>query len=136
MMLKMVLRRLGIGVITLLVVSVLVFIGTSILPGDVAQIILGQGATPETLAALRRDLGLDQPAVVRYFQWLGDLFTGDLGTSKAGGASISSLIAGRMGNTMVMAGIVAAISIPMSICLLYTSPSPRDGLLSRMPSSA
>lgn len=125
MMLNMVLRRLGIGVITLLVVSILVFVGTSILPGDVAQIILGQGATPETLAALRHELGLDQPAVVRYFKWLGSLFTGDLGTSKAGGASISSMIGARMGNTMVMAGIVAAISIPLSICLgLYAAMHP------------
>lgn len=117
MMLQMVLRRLGIGIFTLLVVSVLVFVGTSILPGDVAQIILGQGATTETLTALRKELGMDQPAVVRYFQWLGNLATGDLGISKAGGASISSMIAGRLGNTLIMAGLVAAISIPLSIFL-------------------
>jgi len=117
MMMKMVLRRIGIGFATLLVVSVLVFIGTSILPGDVAQIILGQSATPSTLAALRAELGLDQPAYVRYFKWLGDMFTGDLGTSKAGGASISSLISGRLGNTMLLAGLVALISIPLSVVL-------------------
>ncbi|MDA9982106.1 ABC transporter permease [Gammaproteobacteria bacterium] len=117
MMLQMVLRRLGIGVVTLWVVSVLVFAGTNILPGDVAQIILGQSATPETLAALRAELGLDQPAYMQYLGWVGDMFTGDLGTSKAGGAAISDMIGGRFGNTMFLAGIVALISIPLSVFL-------------------
>jgi peptide/nickel transport system permease protein len=117
MMMRMVWQRIGIGLATLWVVSVIVFIATSILPGDVAQIILGQGATPETLAALRAELGLDQPGYVRYFSWLGNMATGDLGISKAGGATISSLIGGRLGNTMMMAGLVALISIPISIAL-------------------
>ena len=117
MMFQMVNRRIAIGVATLLVVSVIVFIGTSILPGDVAQIILGQSATPETLAVLRAQLGLDEPGYIRYFLWLGDMMTGDLGISKAGGASIASLIGGRLGNTMVLAGLVAVISIHLSIAL-------------------
>ncbi len=117
MMMQMVLRRILIGVATMVVVSIIVFIMTSILPGDVAQIVLGQAATPETLAALRKELGLDQPGYIRYFQWLGDMFTGDLGISKAGGAAISDLIGGRLGNTMMMAGLVALISIPISIFL-------------------
>ncbi len=117
MMMQMVLQRIGIGLATLLVVSVIVFLMTSWLPGDVAQIVLGQSATPETLAALRKELGMDQPLYVQYFGWLGDMMTGDLGTSKAGGASISSLIGGRLGNTLMMAGWVAAISIPISIAL-------------------
>ena len=90
MMMRMVLQRLGIGIATLFVVSVIVFVITSILPGDVADIILGQSATPETLAALRAELGMDQPWYIRYFSWLGNLATGDLGISKAGGATISS----------------------------------------------
>ncbi len=117
MMMQMALRRVWIGFATMVVVSVIVFIMTSILPGDVAQIVLGQSATPETLAALRRELGLDQPAYVRYFLWLGDMATGDLGTSKAGGAAIADLIGGRFANTMVLAGLVALISIPISIFL-------------------
>ena len=117
MMTRMVLQRIGIGFVTLFVVSVIVFLATSILPGDVAQIILGQSATPETLAALRAELGMDRPGYVRYFLWLGNMVSGDLGTSKAGGASISSLIGGRIGNTMLMAGLVALISIPISIAL-------------------
>ncbi|MCP4011063.1 MAG: ABC transporter permease [Proteobacteria bacterium] len=117
MMMQMVIRRLLIGVATLWVVSVLVFAGTNILPGDVAQIILGQSATPETLAALRTELGLDQPAYMRYWGWVGDMLSGDLGTSKAGGAAIADMIGGRLGNTMMLAGIVALISIPISIFL-------------------
>ena len=117
MMTQMVLRRIAIGFATLWVVSVIVFMATSILPGDVAQIILGQSATPETLAALRAELGMDQPGYIRYFSWLGNMASGDLGTSKAGGASIESLIGGRLGNTMMMAGLVAAISIPISVAL-------------------
>ncbi|NKB77525.1 MAG: ABC transporter permease subunit [Gammaproteobacteria bacterium] len=116
-MTQMVLRRIGIGFATLIVVSIIVFIGTSVLPGDVAQIILGQSATPATLAQLRSELGLDQPGYIRYFIWLGDMASGDLGTSKAGGASIVSLTSGRLGNTMMMAGIVSLISIPLSVAL-------------------
>ena len=117
MMTQMVLRRIAIGFATLWVVSVIVFLATSILPGDVAQIILGQSATPETLAALRAELGMDQPGYIRYFSWLGNMASGDLGISKAGGATIESLIGGRLGNTMMMAGLVAAISIPISVAL-------------------
>ena len=116
-MATMIVRRILIGLVTIWVVSLIVFAGTEILPGDVAQIILGQSATPESLAALRKELGLDQPALVRYLEWLGDMTTGDLGTSKAGGSSISSLIAGRLGNTLILSGIVALISIPLSVVL-------------------
>ncbi len=117
MMTRMVLQRIAIGFATLLVVSIIVFVMTSWLPGDVAQIILGQAATPETLAALRAELGTDQPLIVQYFSWLGNMATGDLGISKAGGATISSLIGGRLGNTMMMAAWVSVISIPISIAL-------------------
>ena len=117
MMRKAILRRTAAGIATLFLVSILVFIGTSVLPGDVAQILLGQMATPETLAALRAKLGLDQPAHIRYFQWLGDLLTGDLGISKAGGSTISSIIHGRLSNTVWLAALVALIAIPVSLTL-------------------
>ena len=113
----MVLQRFGIGLMTLLVVSVLVFAGTEILPGDVAEIVLGQSATPENLAKLRAELGLDKPAVVRYFEWLGDMITFDLGVSKAGGTGIGELIGGRLYNTFFLGGIVAAIAVPLSVFL-------------------
>ncbi len=114
---RMVIQRILIGFVTLWVVSVLVFIMTSLLPGDVAQIVLGQSATPESLAAYRAERGLDLHPILQYFGWLGNMLTGDLGISKAGGATISSLISGRLYNTMVMAGIVAVISVPLSVGL-------------------
>ncbi len=123
MLIKAVLRRTVSGLVTLIVVSVLIFVGTSVLPGDVANIILGQMATPESLAALRSKLGLDQPAYLRYFLWLGDILSGDLGISKAGsgsgtiGTPISEIIAPRVVHTMRLAGIVAVIAIPLSMGL-------------------
>ena len=84
MLVQSILKRILIGVVTLLVVSIIIFIGTSLLPGDVANIILGQMATPEALAVLREHLGLDHPPHVRYLMWLGNLLSGDLGMSKAG----------------------------------------------------
>lgn len=107
----------------MLLVSILIFIGTSVLPGDVANIILGQMATPESLAELRSKLGLDRPAYIRYFMWLGDMATGDLGISKAGsgaatiGTPISELIAPRLTNTFRMTAVVAVIAIPLSLSL-------------------
>jgi len=114
---RMVINRIWIGFATLMVVSILVFIGTAVLPGDVAEIVLGQSATPESLAAFRAERGLDKPLPMQYLHWLGGMMTGDLGTSKAGGASISSLISGRLGNTMFLAAIVALISVPLSVAL-------------------
>ena len=80
-MLKLIVSRLGQGVITLFAVSVLIFICTQILPGDVASAVLGQGATPDALEAFRKELGLNQPAYVRYFNWLWGAVRGDLGVS-------------------------------------------------------
>ena len=123
MLLRSLLRRTAAGVVTLLVVSILIFIGTSVLPGDVANIILGQMATPESLAALRAKLGVDQPAHLRYFLWLGNFLTGDLGISKAGsgfgtiGTPISEMLAPRLLNTLRLAGVVAVIAIPISMSL-------------------
>ncbi|MEL6288239.1 MAG: ABC transporter permease [Pseudomonadota bacterium] len=114
---QLVLRRLGIGVVLIWVVSVLIFVLTQVLPGDAAQIRLGQAATPETLEALRKELGLDRSAISQYFSWITSLFTGDLGISTAGGATIASLIESRIWNTVFMALIVAGISIPLSVFL-------------------
>jgi peptide/nickel transport system permease protein len=116
-MLIMILRRTGVGFLTLWLVTVLVFLGTEILPGDVAQAILGQSATPETVAGLRETLGLNRPPHIRYFDWLRGFLTGDLGTSLASGAQISTLIAERLGNTLILAGVASAIVVPLSVCL-------------------
>ncbi len=115
--LKLLAQRLSLGLLLLLAVSVVIFAGTQILPGDVAQSILGQSATPEALANLRRDLGLNEPAYVRYFNWLGGMLTGDLGTALTNGADIGSSIAKRLFNTMFLAAVAAVVSVPLAILL-------------------
>jgi len=115
--LRLVAQRLALGLLLLFAVSVLIFAGTQLLPGDVAQSILGQSATPEALANLRRDMGLNEPAVSRYFAWLGGALTGDLGTALTSGADISSAIGSRLGNTFFLAAVAAVIAIPLAILL-------------------
>ena len=114
---RLLLQRIGIGIVLIWVVSMLIFAITQILPGDAAQIRLGQTATEETVAALRKELGLDKHPIAQYFLWVGKLFTGDLGISAAGGATIASLIGNRIGNTIFMTGIVTLIAVPLSVAL-------------------
>lgn len=128
-------RRLLLGILILLIVSLLVFIATEILPGDVAQAILGQGATPEIIANVRERLGLDQPAHLRYFTWLGNLLSGNLGTSLTSGADIADMIGERIFNTVLLAGVAAMIAVPLAIVLgLFCALKP-NGLLDRFIST-
>ncbi len=115
--LKMVLQRLGLGLLTLLVVSVIIFSAVELLPGDIAQEILGQAATPETVAAFRKELGLDRPPVIRYFEWLGGIVQGDFGTSLANNREISELISVRLSNTLFLALFAATIAVPLALIL-------------------
>jgi len=117
LVLKLIAQRISLGALLLLMVSVLIFAGTEILPGDVAQSILGQSATPENLANLRESLGLNEPAVSRYFSWLGGILTGDLGTALTSGTDITSAIAQRFGNTIFLAGLAALLAVPLAILL-------------------
>ena len=80
---RIILQRLGLGLLTLFVVSIVIFTAVNMLPGDFAQAILGQGATPAAVESIRRDLGLDQPPITRYIQWLSGALQGDLGNSFA-----------------------------------------------------
>ena len=127
----LIIRRLLVGFIILLVVSVLVFIGTEILPGDVAHAILGQGATPELVVNIRERLGLNEPSYIRYFQWLGQLLSGHLGNSLINQESISDLVANRIGNTFLLAGTTAIFAVPLSICLGLLSALKPNGLIDR-----
>lgn len=115
--LKLIAQRVALGLLLLFAVSVLIFVGTQILPGDVAQSILGQAATPESLANLREELGLNDPAITRYFNWLGGVLTGDLGTALTSGSDITEAIGKRLGNTLFLAAVAAVISVPIAILL-------------------
>ncbi len=115
--LKLTARSLGSGVLTLILVSVIVFAIGELLPGDAAEVMLGQSATPESLAALRAQMGLDRPAVVRYFLWVAGLLQGDLGLSMASNMPIAALLTERLGNTLLLAGLTAVVVVPLSLAL-------------------
>lgn len=115
--LKLVVQRIALGLILMLAVSFVIFLGTEALPGDTAQQILGQSATPEALANLREKLGLDRPPLTRYFSWLWAALHGDLGVALTNGVDIAQAIGQRLGNTLFLAGCAAVISVPLAIGL-------------------
>ena len=140
---KTVLERVGLGLATLFVVSIIIFSAIEMLPGDFGQAILGQAATEETVAAFRRELGLDQPAYLRYLQWVGGAIQGDLGTSFSGRASsidrsraVVDLIAPRLWNTLFLAGLTALIAVPISLILGITSALYRNSFYDRSVNTA
>ncbi|MCT4555097.1 MAG: ABC transporter permease [Pelagimonas sp.] len=128
--LSIILQRLALGVLTLFIVSIVIFTAVNMLPGDFAQAILGQGATPEAVEAIRKDLGLDQPPLTRYLSWLAGAVQGDLGNSFAQAnfasfvgessgvrTTVAQQIAPRFANTMFLAGVTAAIAVPFAVLL-------------------
>ncbi|AZO72232.1 MULTISPECIES: ABC transporter permease [unclassified Mesorhizobium] len=129
---KLMAQRIALGILLLLAVSVLIFAGTQILPGDVAQAILGQSATPESLANLREQLGLNQPAYIRYFHWLGGVLTGDLGTAMSSGQDIATSIKDRLWNTLFLAFWAAIVAIPLAITLGLIAVRYRNGWIDKL----
>lgn len=115
MIAKLISQRLILGIITLLGVSVLVFVGTELLPSDVAEAILGRDATPETLDALREKLQLNKPATERYLNWLTDFISGNFGESIITGRSVSSLVEIRLINTLRLAAFTALLAVPLAV---------------------
>ncbi|KAB2703584.1 ABC transporter permease [Brucella anthropi] len=131
-MFVLILKRVGLGLLTLFLVSALIFAGTQILPGDVASAILGQNATPEALATLRESLGLNQPVLARYFAWLAGFVTGDLGTSLANQQPVAELLWPRFWNTMALAAFAAVVSVPIAILLGLVTAVKRGGIFDRV----
>jgi len=115
--LRMLVQRISLGILTLFIVSIIIFLGVSMLPGDAAQAILGQAATPDTIAVLRKQLGLDLPAHIRYLNWLGGIVQGDFGTSIGNGREIGEVIGIRFFNTIFLAAFAACISVPLALVL-------------------
>lgn len=124
--LTLVIQRLALGLLLLLAASVLIFVGTEVLPGDVAQAVLGQAATEQALANMRAQMGLDQPAYIRYFQWLAGAIQGDFGVALSNRQDIATAIGRRLGNTMFLASVAAAISVPLAIFLGLLAVRYRD----------
>ena len=128
---RLILQRSILGVLTLLAASALIFIGTEILPGDLASAILQNQATPENLAKLRLDLGLDRPAIVRYFEWLFGALRGDFGHSLANGRDVLDLIIPRFANTMFLAAYAAVVAVPLAIGLGLAAAIRQGGIFDR-----
>ena len=146
-----ILQRLGLGLVTLFVVSVLIFAAVNMLPGDFAQAILGQGATPEAVASIREDLGLNKNPVVRYADWLGGVLKGDFGTSfaqanfssfagadtgKGGIGSVAAQLEPRFKNTLFLAMVAATIAIPLSLIIGILAALYRNSIFDRVANIA
>tara|TARA_B100001964_G_scaffold169244_1_gene186099 strand:- start:47 stop:1003 length:957 start_codon:yes stop_codon:yes gene_type:complete len=129
--LKIVAQRIALGLLTLFVISLLIAFGVELLPGDLAQEILGQGATPEGLRVLRLQLGLDTPPHIRYLDWLGGMVTGDMGLSLANKRPIAELIGPRLSNTLFLGGFAAMIAIPIALTLGILAALYRNSLYDR-----
>ncbi len=129
---RQVAQRLLLGALMLVGVSVLIFTGTQLLPGDVAQAILGQSATPEALANLRREMGLGEPAVLRYWHWFSGALTGDFGKALSNGQDISAALGKRLANTLFLASCAAAVSVPLAIMLGLVAVRHRNGFVDRL----
>jgi peptide/nickel transport system permease protein len=114
---SLVLKRLALGFGTLLVVSIIIFGAVELLPGDVAQQVLGQSATEETVAALRAEMGLDRSVPVRYVEWLTGAVQGDFGVSLANRRSVAEQLGPRFANTLFLAAYAALIAVPLAITL-------------------
>jgi len=141
---RIILHRLVLGLLTLLVVSIVIFTAVNLLPGDFAQAILGQGATPEAVESIRKDLGLDKSPIIRYFEWLAGAVQGDMGSSFAqanfasfvgtdAGTSVTVMeqIAPRFRNTMFLASVTAAIAVPISLFLGVLAALYRNSVFDR-----
>ena len=124
-------KRLLLGVLTLFIISVVIFGATELLPGDLARELLGQSATEETLAALREQLGLNDPAPLRYWNWLAGVLQGDFGMSMATQKPISELVGARLGNTLFLALYAAALAVPFALLLGVLAALWRNSIFDR-----
>ncbi|PWE32586.1 ABC transporter permease [Maritimibacter sp. 55A14] len=130
--LSIIVKRLGLGLVTLLIISILIFFAVELLPGDIAQAVLGMGATEENLAALRERMGLNDPAPVRYLDWLAGAVTGDFGVSLVTGESVASRIGPRFVNTLFLASYAAVIAVPVAIILGVIVALLRESIFDRV----
>lgn len=126
-LLKLILIRVGLGIVTLFLVSLVVFLATQALPGDTARAILGkEAANVQRYEALREQLGLNKPVVLQYTDWLGGVVRGDLGDSLVQGEPVTSLLGRRVVNSAILVLVAALVSIPISIALGSLSALWRD----------
>lgn len=125
-MVFLVIRRVVLALVTLLFISIIIFLGVEALPGDAATAYLGQSATPESLKALREEFGLNAPTYQRYLNWLGDILRGNLGDSMSRRKPVSEIIGNQFRNTVVLALAAGIVGIPIAIVLGVFTGLTRD----------
>ncbi|RYC33740.1 ABC transporter permease [Lichenibacterium minor] len=128
-MAALLLRRFAGLVVTLLLTSAAIFAALDVLPGDPAAVMLGTAARPDTLAALRAEMGLDRPAPLRYAAWLGGAVTGHLGTSTTYGVPVAGLVADRLAVTLPLALVALALAVGAALPLGVAAAARRGGAL-------
>jgi peptide/nickel transport system permease protein len=133
---RLLVRRLALGLLTLWLVSLVVFAATLALPGDAATAILGKQATPERVQALREQLHLNEPVTTQYMNWIGGILTGDLGTSAATQQPVAELISTQIWNTVFLVVVAALIAIPVSLGLGVLAAVRRDRPVDHFVSTA
>lgn len=133
---SIIVTRLLLALLTLVLVSAIVYGAVRLLPGDIAQQLLGQSATPENVAALRKQLGLDTPAYIDYLRWLQGIVTGDLGKSIATGREIAVIVGPRLSNTLFLAGATAMVAIPLGYLLGFFGALRRGSRVDRVTNIA
>ena len=130
-LLRVVAQRFALGRLTLFIVSLVIASIVELLPGDITQAILGQPATPETVEAFRRELGIERPVHERYIEWVKGMVTGDMGKSLANKREISELVGTRLSNTLFLGGVAAAIAEPLSLILGLLAALYRNSIFDR-----
>ena len=132
---RLIFNRFLFGLITLLAITLLISLALEALPGDFAEQRLGQSATPETIAAIREQLGLNKPVLVRYVEWLGNFVKGDMGISLSNSRPVAELLATRLGNTLFLAVSSAIVAVPLALFLGILAALYRESLLDKMIST-
>ena len=138
------LKRIGLGIVSLFFVTLIIFSSVNLLPGDFVESVLGQTRTEESVKIFRKELGLDKPYHVRYVNWLTSAIQGDLGSTFSGrnatyanqpqqntARSVSSLLKPRLFNTFFLAAMTAIIAIPLSLILGITAALFRNSIYDR-----
>ncbi len=131
-MIRLIVERVGLGVLTIFLVSLLIFVGTEILPGDLAEAVLGQSATPDALEAIRQSLGLHDRAYPRDLRWLAGFVTGDVGTSLTSGRPVVAELSMRLENTFFLAAVAAIVAVPLALLIGIASAVWRDSWFDRL----
>jgi peptide/nickel transport system permease protein len=126
---RLVVSRVLLSLLTLLLVSIIIFAMLEVLPGDVASRILGRDATPESLAALRAQLHLGEPAPQRYLDWLGGILRGDFGEALTSSRPVTEILAPRIFNTLVLSAAAFVLYLPLALVPAMVQAMRREGPL-------